>query len=265
MYEQISDSLFNSDWLFISQIIYRVNISNTYEEFSTTLLTNAKRLFNFSLGIIWHADIINGIAQISTPYSIDKNGNYHDASYYLESNYKPKWFDYLYSPWSSVFRYSDISNDAEWTKSQIFKEVLTPLNLYYGLYTTLIHNDKVVGAVVFWRSKDEKDFSRREMFIMECLKNHLALKMYNIRFNEQTAYTDTDNFQKHLADFSQKFSLTRREMEITQCVLTGKDTEEICSTLFISDSTLRKHLYNIYQKTKVNSRPKLVKLFKQLY
>lgn len=42
-----------------------------------------------------------------------------------------------------------------------------------GLYTTLIHDDQPVGALVLWRSKGMGDFSEREKLIMDTLKIHL--------------------------------------------------------------------------------------------
>lgn len=127
-------SLLNCEWIFISQVIYRVNCCTTYEEFCNVCLCNLKGLFQFSQGVAFQASIVDGRPKLRAPYSIDSNSQYYDVGFYLEHNYNPKWTDYFFSPWCSVFRYSDISEAENWIESRIFKEVLQPLNLYYGLY-----------------------------------------------------------------------------------------------------------------------------------
>lgn len=256
-------SLLNCEWIFISQMIYRINQCSSYEEFANVCLCNLKGLFDFSLGVMFQANITDGKPKLHRPYSIDSNSQYFDVNFYIEGNYHPKWTEYFFCPWSSVFRYSDISEESEWTKSRIYKEVLEPLDLYYGLYNTLIYNDTVLGAVVLWRPKAAGDFSPRELFIMDCLKNHLALKFYSLSagaIKHSKEKEDRNTFL--LASFSRKYQLTKREEEIIRLLYLENGTDEICRNLCICPSTLRKHIYNIYKKTGVSSRAKLILLIK---
>lgn len=239
-------------------MIYRINQCESYEEFANVCLCNLKGLFDFSLGVVFQANITDGKPKLRTPYSIDSNSQFFDVNFYIEGNYHPKWTDYFFCPWSSVFRYSDISEESEWTKSRIYKEVLDPLNLYYGLYNTLIYNDTVLGAVVLWRPKIAGDFSAREIYIMECLKNHLALKFYLLTTKPSASLQKSPDRTLLLNSFSQKYQLTKRENEIVDLLFSDKETEEICESLCICASTLRKHIYNIYKKTGVSSRAKLI-------
>jgi LuxR family maltose regulon positive regulatory protein len=48
--------------------------------------------------------------------------------------------------------------------------------------------------------------------------------------------------------------LSRRETEVLSFLCKGMSNKEIASNLFISDETVRKHLYNIYQKLHVSKR-----------
>ncbi|PKP19528.1 MAG: hypothetical protein CVU04_05790 [Bacteroidetes bacterium HGW-Bacteroidetes-20] len=57
----------------------------------------------------------------------------------------------------------------------------------------------------------------------------------------------------------QKYQLTEREKEILLCVINGKKEIYISHSLFISPSTVRRHVFNIYQKMEVNNRMNLVK------
>lgn len=63
-----------------------------------------------------------------------------------------------------------------------------------------------------------------------------------------------------LEQIFQNFNLTKREKEIAVMVCNGKSNKEIETDLFISIQTVKFHIYNIYQKTKVKSRIQFVNL-----
>ncbi len=52
--------------------------------------------------------------------------------------------------------------------------------------------------------------------------------------------------------------LTRRELEILQLLSKGMKNKDVADTLFISASTVKKHIENIYSKLQLNSRVELV-------
>lgn len=55
-----------------------------------------------------------------------------------------------------------------------------------------------------------------------------------------------------------EFGLTRREREITELIYTGKSNKQIAEQLFLSESTVKTHIYNIFRKTEVGSRVELI-------
>jgi RNA polymerase sigma factor (sigma-70 family) len=65
-------------------------------------------------------------------------------------------------------------------------------------------------------------------------------------------------------EVSEKFmqEISPREKEIIDLVLAGKTNAQIAKKLFISVNTVKRHVYNIYQKTRVKSRVEFVKKFK---
>lgn len=58
--------------------------------------------------------------------------------------------------------------------------------------------------------------------------------------------------------FIKKFHITKREKDIINLIITGKSNKEIADILFISLSTVRNHIYRLYQKLKVNSRVQMI-------
>lgn len=61
-----------------------------------------------------------------------------------------------------------------------------------------------------------------------------------------------------LANVQVKYELTRRELEILEEVYSGKTNTQIAETLFISESTVKAHIYNLFRKLGVKSRVEAV-------
>ncbi len=57
--------------------------------------------------------------------------------------------------------------------------------------------------------------------------------------------------------------LSRRELEILELMATGNNSAAIAGKLFISPSTVKKHIENIYRKLHVNSRVELLLWYQQ--
>ena len=76
---------------------------------------------------------------------------------------------------------------------------------------------------------------------------------------------NTDNKQKNKFEKLKKSGVfTKKEIEILQYVSTGLINREISDKLSKSEHTIKKHLYNMFQKLKVNTRMALVLKAKEL-
>ncbi|OGU55647.1 MAG: hypothetical protein A2V66_10230 [Ignavibacteria bacterium RBG_13_36_8] len=75
---------------------------------------------------------------------------------------------------------------------------------------------------------------------------------------------DYDSSPKFTIDeLAEKYSVSRREIEIIKLVLKGKSNKEIAEELFIAPVTVRDHLSKIYKKTNVKTRLQLANIFRQ--
>jgi DNA-binding CsgD family transcriptional regulator len=66
-----------------------------------------------------------------------------------------------------------------------------------------------------------------------------------------------------LGPFGERYSLSKRELEIVAYVIEGADNEVIAEKLFLSSNTVRTHLQNIYRKLSINSRISIIQLFRE--
>ncbi|WP_049873568.1 helix-turn-helix transcriptional regulator, partial [Vibrio diabolicus] len=60
-------------------------------------------------------------------------------------------------------------------------------------------------------------------------------------------------------------NLTKREIQIFKRLIKGASNLEISEDLFIAESTVKTHLYNIYKKMNVNNRKQAIKKARFIY
>lgn len=84
--------------------------------------------------------------------------------------------------------------------------------------------------------------------------------MINSGSNLTTVLFDKTNWIETHLRYLQNYSLTPSELLIMKKFFTGYKNSEIAKQLFISKSTLRTHLNNIYKKLPVNVKQELIKL-----
>jgi DNA-binding CsgD family transcriptional regulator len=63
-------------------------------------------------------------------------------------------------------------------------------------------------------------------------------------------------------DFVERFGISNRESEIIALIIQGYKNNKIGEKLFISTRTVKNHVYNIYQKTKVENKVQLMNLIR---
>jgi DNA-binding CsgD family transcriptional regulator len=240
-------------------MVSRINYSETHLETCNTVLQQMRTLIPFQVGIIFQAGRKNGGAILSNPVSTEPMDDDAGHTFFTEGNY-PHWNEFIMAPYSSVFRQSDIISQARWEKTRVYREVWEPKNIYWGLFVSLVYKDCPLAVLGLQRERGEDDFSARDIYIMNTLKDPLERKFFSLLEGKLRPVGNavyTENVVKAAA----QYNLTKREMEIVALTCSGKSSEDMCQQLFITHATLSKHLSNIYAKTKVRNRTQLFGLF----
>ena len=76
-----------------------------------------------------------------------------------------------------------------------------------------------------------------------------------------SAFQHNKPMDKSIADTSSLSVLSNREKEILELLAKGMLYKEIAASLFISQETVRKHVYHIYEKLHVNNRVEAINKF----
>lgn len=174
---------------------------------------------------------------------------------YIEKYYDEDYLKYLFefAEDTVVYRDTDILEDHVRKETIFYKKFLKPLDIPYGCGVLLIKNGTVIGIINLFRKENLKDFSDKEIYILNILKKHLLNIVSRTLESQQHKAAE-----QYYINARKEYEFTNREQEIVKLLCSGYSNSEICEQLMISVSTVKKHVYNIYEKTHVNSRAQLI-------
>ena len=113
--------------------------------------------------------------------------------------------------------------------------------LLKGLKPPIPHNPLVEVAFLF------------EIVILIYFKKSdpLELKGYN-------NIEETDVEHSVIEAYKEKYQLTSREMDVFRLIVDGRTTPQISQELYLSESTVKKHITNIFKKMNISNRYELI-------
>ena len=101
-------------------------------------------------------------------------------------------------------------------------------------------------------------FSVPLIFLLFNLFPFFWIKRFLLRYGNALPFIMNQHNMEKIYD---KYTISKREQEIIDLVLHGKSNSEIANSLFIAKSTVKNHIYRLYQKLGVKSRFELVNFF----
>ncbi len=177
-----------------------------------------------------------------------------DFIYQYESIFAPmdyvKWL--FLSSESLVYRESDLVNDEVRKKSPFYLQYLKVFDLVNIAGIVISSGGQFVGAVTLYKREKNGDFSDVDMYVLKQLLPHLQ----NIFDTEEEVLRKNVKSQSYL--LKNQYRLTNREIEIIGYIYKGFRNDDIAESLGIASNTVKKHIYNMYDKLEVKSRIQLV-------
>ena len=71
---------------------------------------------------------------------------------------------------------------------------------------------------------------------------------------EEDGMSDRRTLKGRINDVCEQYKLTPRERELMELIYAGMSNKEIAETLFLSESTVKTHIYNIFRQLEVKNR-----------
>ena len=245
--------LFDKDWLFILDTIYRLNTISEKEAFQRETLKCLRMSIPCCQGIFYSHSIEDGrIVNLGNPVVIG------DEALYLEEFHerflKDSFFErHILASRCEVIRDTDVYPEEVRTQTEWYKQIYMKQGIHYALRAVLIYSQETVGEIDLFRPKSGPDFSDTDMRVLDILAPHVAQMLWKLMAIERTQNVKK-GVSKSLFD---TFGLTPREGEVVAAIAAGEPDCEIAQKLCISASTLKKHIHNAHKKIGVRSRRQL--------
>lgn len=166
-----------------------------------------------------------------------------------------------YTTWSfdlhavNVYRDLDLVDVDRRDQTPIFREWMQPQGVYFGCSATLAAHGTPLGTVTLFREREAGDFTGFEMRILKELARHLSLRLGELY--PRGFVVQARNISP-IAALAEQVGINPREMEILQLMADGYTNKQMAESLFISESTVKKHVNAVYRKLGVSNRMGLV-------
>lgn len=253
------DVLKEAEWLTINRVLLELYTLEREKEFQDKTLKVFRMLIPYTKGYFVLFNEKNGI---DMEHSVFLGMEEEMIQNYMEDYYEKDYLKYTYdlSYKTMTYRDTDILVDSARKKTEFFREFLRPNNIPFGAGIILTKDSKIFGIINLFRSGELGDFSDKDMYILDILKEHLTNIADKLRSEKKEQVEDR---QKKLDQLAFEYGLTVKEKEVSQYLMQGRTNAQISEALVISESTVKKHLYNIYAKTEVKNRLQFMALLDQ--
>ncbi len=242
-----------NEWLFLNDLIYKIHTIEDLKEMR---------------------EIFLGLIQLIIPYdsatfglaSGDGKHLFSDMVYFnipeTEDVYEYDEYEQLdYTRWiylaakNMAFIETNLISCVERENSLFYKEFYESKGIHFAMQLCLALENDLLGIICLYRPKDSEDFSQKDLFVLNQLKEHLAHRLY---IEDKKIKADNSSVLPDKYQLEKGYRLTRREIEVLFLVIKGFSNADIADSLFISEHTVKKHLKNIYKKLEVTRRTQLI-------
>ncbi len=245
-----TNSLTGNDWAFVNGLALKIHEDSDIRHMRSRVLDLLGMLVPYDAATFFVSRPADG-GHLSDPVS---RGIGRDLLELYMTDFES--VDYLRwafaSGQNSTFRASDLFPAGVRESTEFYQRAYPRANIHYSAIASIGHDGRCLGALSLYRSKDNVDFSDREIAIVDVLKDHLAVRLFREpcpSFSEEPEEAIVEHDR-----LCAQFDLSSREIEVLDLILDYRQNPEICHELFITQSTLKKHISSIYKKMNVNHR-----------
>lgn len=246
-------TLKETEWLTVNNVLLDLYDISDIEEFTGKVLRIFRMLIPYYKG---YFIVFDENDEIRREYSahVDMDDKIYDI--YINSYFEKDYLKYAFeiSTHTITYQDSDIIEDEMRKKTDFYRDFLEPNRIPYGAGVLLRSEGRNIGVVNFFRNENLGDFSDKDMFILDVLKNHLSHML--VRLIKKKKEADV-NQNLTLQKITMEMGLSNREEDVLSAILEGMSNAQIAENLSISLSTVKKHVYNIFTKFGVSTRAQL--------
>ncbi len=243
-----------NEWLFLNDLIYKIHSIEDLTEMRNSFLDLIKLVIPYDSATFGLASK-DGKHLFSNLVSVNIRGD-NDEVYEYDKYEKLDYTRWIFlSAKNMVFIETNLFDAVERENSLFYKDFYEKKNIHFAIQLSIAMDNELLGIICLYRPKGSEDFTQKDLFVLNQLKEHLALRLHIEDKKDAGSMKAMLPGKTMLED---KYSLSHREIEVLYLVIRGLSNQDIADSLFISEHTVKKHLKNIYKKLEVTRRTQLI-------
>lgn len=237
-----------NQWILLNALTYKIHRIKDFDEMRAYLIQQLTYLIDFDSASFF---ISNPDKPRELIRPVGYNFSMENMQKYIQQEKKIDYSEgMMYTGKNIAYRESDILKDEIRVTTKYYKQVYDANNFHFSLHLNISFEEMFMGVLSLFRTKGKPDFQYKDIFILDMIKDHLALRGYN-EYNRILKKILT------VRECGEKYNLSAREQEVLEKLLTSETQEDIAAELGIAVNTLKKHINSIYNKTGFLSRIEL--------
>lgn len=241
-----------SEWNTINDILYELYRQDELTALSGKLMRLLRSLIPYTKGYLLILDETGAIKEKDSCFIAMSQ---KEVYAYLHKYYFKDYLQMLYEfDDTKVYRDTDILDDERRERTEFFRQFLLPADIPYGCGIVVMHSGEVCAVFNLFRNKELGDFTDRELEILNIFKKHVETMISRLVCTNQREQLIARCYD----EVRGRYGLTERETEVLRLITEGLSNGDICEQLFVSLSTVKKHIYHIFSKMQVKSRAQLI-------
>ncbi|OLR59746.1 hypothetical protein BHF70_09065 [Anaerostipes sp. 494a] len=241
----------NSDWIILNSITYKIHSISDEKQMRLSIMKRLENLIDFDSASFYLASPFNEkelTEPVGIEYSLEDMNDY--VSHFKNMDYSE---GLMFTGKNIAYRESDLAEDEVRKNTDYYKAVYDVQGWHYSLHLNICYQEQFLGVMSFFRKKGKEDFRYEDIFVLDMLKDHLALRLYRER--------ESKIHQKFsVSQCADQYHLSPKETMVLGYLIHDASAEEIAQELGISISTLRKHCNHLYQKMGISQRIQLYEM-----
>lgn len=238
----------------LSDIVNKVNEESTTAGMRQVFMSELKNVvaFDFAVFDLSKKRKNGGVELYSPEITSDFSPDFErDFIYEYDRQFK----NISYKSWihsegkSFVYRDADVIPNFVDAQSQYYLQYVAKYGFKYVLNCEFAYANQNIGLLTMYRCEKNGDYTDEEIELIKLLIPHVTISLVKAEDRPFAALEED------------VVTLTKRESELIALVAEGLSNAEIADTLFISVSTVKKHLNNVFQKTESKNRSQLIRFY----
>ncbi|OJY65577.1 MULTISPECIES: helix-turn-helix transcriptional regulator [unclassified Rhizobium] len=251
-------NLDHKEWARINDITLIIHGTKSLAEMRKFFLEAIRLLVPYEKAMFYLADTSSGDVTLHSPVFVNVDAKFAKA--YEESVQSAVFGRVAINTHRSIaYRDTDIMSEAVRINSDVYNSLLSPNDVPFGGGVIVTNDGHPTAELTLLRTKRQGDFTAKDLFIFDVLKNHLEIRFAQHAVPATGPAATRDVTAKLVAK-----GLTGREVEIVELIARGTDSADIADKLSISVFTVKRHIHNVFAKLKVKKRTHLVSLLAEL-